>query len=59
MLCEASDAAAQKGLRNIQTLVCDIGSLDLPPQTFDAAISCFGLMFLTDVVKVCAASDAR
>jgi trans-aconitate methyltransferase len=51
MLQEAAAAATREGLANIETLVSDIALLDLPPQTFDAAISRFGLMFLTDVVE--------
>ena len=51
MLGEAEKTARAEGLTNIQTLVSDIVFLDLPPQTFDAAISRFGLMFLTDVVE--------
>src|ERR1051326_7691888 len=48
---EAAAAATREGLANIETLVSDIALLDLPPQTFDAAISRFGLMFLTDVLE--------
>ncbi|HEY1297495.1 MAG TPA: methyltransferase domain-containing protein [Chloroflexota bacterium] len=51
MLQEAANAAEREGLTNIQTLVTDIVNLDLPPHTYDAAISRFGLMFLTDVVE--------
>jgi ubiquinone/menaquinone biosynthesis C-methylase UbiE len=51
MLAEAEKAAGAEGLTNIQMLVSDIVHLDLPPQTFDAAISRFGLMFLTDIVE--------
>ena len=51
MLKEAENVARAEGLTNIQTLVSDIVALELPPQTFDAAISRFGLMFLTDVVE--------
>jgi trans-aconitate methyltransferase len=49
MLQEAARAAEDEGLENIQTLVTDIVDLALPPRTFDAAISRFGLMFLSDV----------
>jgi len=51
MLEEASRTAAREGLGNVQTLVSDIVTMDLPPESFDAAISRFGLMFLTDVVE--------
>jgi SAM-dependent methyltransferase len=51
MLREATDAFAREGLTNIETLVCDIVEVDLPPRQFNAAISRFGLMFLTDVVE--------
>jgi ubiquinone/menaquinone biosynthesis C-methylase UbiE len=51
MLQEAAAAATREGLTNVQTLVSDIEWLDLPPHTFDAAISRFGLMFLSDVVE--------
>lgn len=50
MLEEAAGAAEREGLTNVQTLVADIVELELPPRSFDAAISRFGLMFLTDVV---------
>jgi ubiquinone/menaquinone biosynthesis C-methylase UbiE len=51
MLQEAEAAAKREGLANVETLVSDIVELDLPHHTFDAAISRFGLMFLTDVVE--------
>jgi trans-aconitate methyltransferase len=51
MLEEAAAAATREGLTNIETLVSDIVRLELPPRSFDAAISRFGLMFLTDVVE--------
>src|SRR5205807_1172454 len=51
MLEEAARVAASEGLANVQTLVSDIVSMDLEPGSFDAAISRFGLMFLTDVVE--------
>lgn len=51
MLEEAARAAEREGLTNIATLVSDIVDLEQPPHTFDAAISRFGLMFLTDVVE--------
>jgi trans-aconitate methyltransferase len=51
MLEEATSTARREGIDNIQTLVSDIVRMDLPPRTFDAAISRFGLMFLTDIVE--------
>jgi SAM-dependent methyltransferase len=51
MLQEATAAASSEGLSNIQTLVSDIISMDVPPHAFDAAISRFGLMFLTNVAE--------
>jgi ubiquinone/menaquinone biosynthesis C-methylase UbiE len=51
MLEEAAKIARREGIDNIQTLVSDIVRLDLPPRSFDAAISRFGLMFLTDIVE--------
>ncbi len=59
MLNQATEAFAGEGLTNIETLVCDIVSLDLAPRAFDAAISRFGLMFLTTWSKVCDASAPR
>jgi trans-aconitate methyltransferase len=51
MLEELANTASREGIDNIQTLVSDIVRLELPPQSFDAAISRFGLMFLTDIVE--------
>jgi SAM-dependent methyltransferase len=51
MLAEAAKTARAEGIDNIQTLVSDIVRLELPPRSFDAAISRFGLMFLTDIVE--------
>jgi SAM-dependent methyltransferase len=51
MLAEATNTARREGIDNIQTLVSDIVRLELPPRSFDAAISRFGLMFLTDIVE--------
>jgi SAM-dependent methyltransferase len=48
MLREAREAAASEGLTNVETLVSDIVELDVPEHSFDAAISRFGLMFLTN-----------
>jgi len=48
MLQQAESAAKDEGLTTISTLVSDIEALELPPHSFDAALSRFGLMFLTD-----------
>lgn len=49
MLAVAAEAAKEAGLHNISTQVADAQCLDFPPDTFDAAISRFGIMFLPDV----------
>lgn len=49
MLAVAEEAARGAGLHNVSTLVVDAQHLDFPPDTFDAAISRFGIMFLADV----------
>ena len=36
----------QEGFSNVETLVADAQRLDLPPASFDAAISRFGVMLL-------------
>jgi SAM-dependent methyltransferase len=51
MLAEAASAARQAGLTTVETLVSDIVSLEVPAHSFDAAISRFGLMFLTNIVE--------
>src|SRR5262245_6270909 len=38
MLALAAEAAAQAGLRNVETRVLDARDLDLEPESFDAAI---------------------
>ena len=40
------EAAAQAGLRNVETRVLDARDLDLEPESFDAAISRLALMLL-------------
>src|SRR5207248_7184917 len=42
-------AAGEAGLSNIDTYVADASALDLPADSFDAAISRFGLMFVPDL----------
>ena len=46
MLALAAEAAAQAGLRNVETRVLDARDLDLEPESFDAAISRLALMLL-------------
>lgn len=49
MLAIARENAALKGIRNIETVVCDVSELPFPDNTFDA-ISCrFGFMFFPDM----------
>jgi ubiquinone/menaquinone biosynthesis C-methylase UbiE len=49
MLAAAAEAAGEAGLANIETLVADASTIDLPEGGFDAAICRFGLMFLPDL----------
>nr|WP_145156480.1 class I SAM-dependent methyltransferase [Paenibacillus terrae] len=46
MLQIASTLAQEEGIANLSTFVMDAQHLDFPPQTFDAAISRHGLMFI-------------
>jgi ubiquinone/menaquinone biosynthesis C-methylase UbiE len=48
MLALAAEAAAQAGLRNVETRVRDARDLDLEPESFDAAISRLALMLLPE-----------
>ena len=48
MLEIAAEAAAQAGLRNVETRVMDARHLDLGSESFDAAISRLALMLLPD-----------
>lgn len=49
MLTIARENAALKGIKNIETIVCDVSELPFPDNTFDA-ISCrFGFMFFPDM----------
>jgi SAM-dependent methyltransferase len=48
MLALAAEAAAQAGLRNVETRVLDARDLDLEPEPFDAAISRLALMLLPE-----------
>src|SRR4030081_3282681 len=49
MLDAAAQATREAGLDNIVTHVADASALDLPSDSFDAAICRFGLMFVPDV----------
>jgi len=49
MLEAAAQAAGEAGLDNVDTHVADASALDLPADSFDAAISRFGLMFMPDL----------
>src|SRR5262245_53446098 len=49
MLTIAAEAAHQAGLGNVTTRVMDAQHLDVEPESFDAAISRLGLMFVPDV----------
>jgi SAM-dependent methyltransferase len=49
MLDGAAQAAREAGLTNIETRVADASALDLPPNSFDAGICRFGLMFVPDL----------
>jgi ubiquinone/menaquinone biosynthesis C-methylase UbiE len=46
MLAVAADVLLQEGWSNVETLVADAQRLDLPPGSFDAAISRFGVMLI-------------
>src|SRR5260370_37963622 len=54
MLEAAAEAAREAGLDNIVTHVADASALDLAPDSFDAAICRFGLMFMPDVAAALA-----
>lgn len=50
MLAIARENASSRGLKNVETLVCDVCQLPFPDNTFDA-ISCrFGFMFFPDML---------
>jgi SAM-dependent methyltransferase len=48
MLVLAAEAAAQEGLRNVETRVVDARDLDLEPESFHAAISRLALMLIPE-----------
>jgi SAM-dependent methyltransferase len=49
MLKVAADAAANRGLANVETRVCDAGALPFADASFDAVLCRFGLMFFPDI----------
>jgi ubiquinone/menaquinone biosynthesis C-methylase UbiE len=49
MLAVASGSAADRGLLNVATKVCDAGSLPFADESFDAVLCRFGFMFFPDV----------
>src|SRR5438132_422497 len=54
MLEAAAQAAREAGLDNVDTHVADASGLDLPADSFDAAICRFGLMFVPDLAAALA-----
>jgi len=50
MLVIASENAARRGLRNVETRQCDAGALPFADNTFDAVTARFGFMFFPDVL---------
>lgn len=48
MLAAAAEAAREAGLSNVETRVMDARSLDLEPESFDAAICRLGLMLIPE-----------
>jgi ubiquinone/menaquinone biosynthesis C-methylase UbiE len=55
MLAVAADNAAHRGLRNVETRVCDAGTLPFADATFDTILCRFGFMFFPDLAA--AATD--
>lgn len=49
MLAVAAEKAAQRGLRNVETRVCDAGALPFADASVDAVLCRFGFMFFPDV----------
>src|SRR5216683_8128232 len=49
MLDVAAQAARDAGLSNVETHMVDASALDVPPDSFDAGICRFGLMFVPDL----------
>jgi ubiquinone/menaquinone biosynthesis C-methylase UbiE len=49
MLAVAAEAAARRGLDNLETRACDAGALPFDDASFDAVLCRFGFMFFPDV----------
>jgi SAM-dependent methyltransferase len=49
MLAVAAENAARRGLNNVETRVCDAGSLPFADASYDAVLCRFGFMFFPDV----------
>lgn len=49
MLAVATETAARRGLRNVETMQCDAAALPYGDNTFDAVTCRFGFMFFPDV----------
>jgi ubiquinone/menaquinone biosynthesis C-methylase UbiE len=49
MLEVAAEKAAQRGLRNVETRICDAGALPFDDASVDAVLCRFGFMFFPDV----------
>lgn len=49
MLAVAAEDAARRGLRNVETRVCDAGALPFADASVDAVLCRFGFMFFPDV----------
>jgi ubiquinone/menaquinone biosynthesis C-methylase UbiE len=49
MLAVARENAVQRGLRNVETRVCDAGALPFADASFDAVLCRFGFMFFPDM----------
>jgi ubiquinone/menaquinone biosynthesis C-methylase UbiE len=49
MLEIAAELASEAGLSNVETMVSDGSTLELPAESFDAAICRLGLMFIADL----------
>lgn len=49
MLAVARENAEHRGLRNVETQVCDAGALPFAAASFDAVLCRFGFMFFPDV----------
>jgi ubiquinone/menaquinone biosynthesis C-methylase UbiE len=54
MLALAAEAAAQAGIRNVETRVLDARDLDLEPESFDATISRLALMLVPERTRAMA-----